>query len=33
MSGSALAFMVIAWGVIITAVVVTLSSLLKHSNK
>lgn len=32
MSGSALAFMVIAWGVIIAAVVVTLSSLLKHSK-
>ncbi|KRQ86746.1 hypothetical protein ABG79_01498 [Caloramator mitchellensis] len=32
MSGGALTFMVLAWGVILAAVAVTLSSLLKHSK-
>lgn len=32
MSGAALTFMILAWGVIIVAVGVTLSSLLKHSK-
>lgn len=32
MSGAALAFLILAWGIIIAAVVVTMSSLLKHSK-
>lgn len=32
MSGGALAFMIIAWGLILTAVAVTMSSLLKNSK-
>lgn len=32
MSGSAIAFMVLAWGLIIGAVILTLSSLMKHSK-
>jgi hypothetical protein len=32
MSGGALGFMVLAWGIILAAVVVSLSSLLRHSN-
>ncbi|SKA95648.1 hypothetical protein SAMN05443428_1194 [Caloramator quimbayensis] len=32
MSGSALVFMIIAWGIILAAVGITLSSLLKHSK-
>lgn len=32
MSGAALTFMILAWGVIIAAVVVTIGSLLKYSK-
>lgn len=32
MSGGALVFMVLAWGTILGAVIITLSSLLKHSK-
>lgn len=32
MSGGALGFMVLAWGVILTTVVISLSALLKHSK-
>lgn len=32
MSGGALAFMIIAWGIILAAVAVTMSSLLKNSK-
>jgi len=32
MSGAALTFMILAWGVIIGACLVTLGSLLKHSK-
>lgn len=33
MSGGALGFMLLAWVIILTAVAVTLSSLVKHSKK
>lgn len=32
MSGGALAFMIVAWGIIIGACIVTMYSLLKHSK-
>lgn len=32
MSGGALVFMVLAWGIILGSVVISLSSLLKHSK-
>jgi hypothetical protein len=32
MSGGALVFMVLAWGIILGAVVISLSALLKHSK-
>ena len=32
MSGGALGFMVLAWGTILAAVVISLSALLKHSK-